>query len=303
MNHEDFKIQAAMISRGELEAPCPDYHGQRGIITLAGGRDYFVNAYVNVRLLRHLGCTLPIAWYYLGAEMTEEMVAIAQEVPNVVCYDIRHKLNVPGDRDFKKNKGGWQAKTKAMRACPFDTFLYLDADSFVWKNPTFLFDCLCGQSAIFWPDISNWRPDQWPVLDDIFGVPYKAGPTLEAGQIVLDRKKCWKALCLADFYNEHPEITYKVLYGDKDTFYMAWERTRTPYRLVPQIPEGRPGCLLQHDLNGRFMFTHCTQAKWSLGGRPLMLERDFPHREVCRGFIAELRKKWSVCHRTKASVK
>ena len=59
----------------------------RGIVICGGGAKYFPCAWVAVKMLRHLGCTLPIELWHLGArEMTPEMRALVAPL-GVRCVD------------------------------------------------------------------------------------------------------------------------------------------------------------------------------------------------------------------------
>ncbi len=77
----------------------------RGIVTTAGGPLYFLNAYLNFRLLREKGCILPFEWFYLGAEMTSPQIREAKKIPNLRLVNLGGKST-----NNAKDKGGWQSK-------------------------------------------------------------------------------------------------------------------------------------------------------------------------------------------------
>ena len=61
------------VVKQKFAYPAERFEG-RGIVICGGGAKYFPCVYVLVRLLRHLGCQLPIEVWHLGAkEMTGAM--------------------------------------------------------------------------------------------------------------------------------------------------------------------------------------------------------------------------------------
>ena len=58
--------------------PYPEarFHG-RGIVVCGGGDKYFPCAWVCIRMLRHVGCTLPIELWHVGqAELPDAVRAL-----------------------------------------------------------------------------------------------------------------------------------------------------------------------------------------------------------------------------------
>jgi hypothetical protein len=64
-----------------------DRFSGRGVVIAAGGIKFQINAWVNIRMLRMLGCDLPIECWYLGPD--EYNAAWAQLVKpyGVTCID------------------------------------------------------------------------------------------------------------------------------------------------------------------------------------------------------------------------
>ena len=110
--------------------------------------------------------------------------------------------------------------------------LLLDADNFAAVDPQYLFDTpeYRETGAIFWPDIGRIvrASPAWSV----FGVPYRDEPEFETGQILVDKAKCWKALCLTKYYNDYSDFYYQYVYGDKETFHFAFHRVGQPYAMT-----------------------------------------------------------------------
>ena len=268
------------------EISAPVFTG-RGVVTCAGGKEYTINAYVMCRLLRYHGCDLPIEWFYMGDEIKPAWRAKILEIPNISLID----LNPTATGNKRKDMGGWQQKPMSIINSSFDEVLFLDADNMPYKDPTFLFDTpeFRDNTAIFWPDIADWKPDAFiGCLQDVFKVPYVPGRSFESGQLMIRKSQSWQALQLCNLYNQEHRDVYKVLYGDKDTFYFAWRRTDTPYHLIKTVPGFANGhALVQHDTRGEQQFCHLTQAKFFINGRGRMKPETFPYWRECYTFIRE----------------
>ncbi len=261
----------------------------RGIVICAGGARMFTCAWVAINVLRRLlGCTLPIQVWHLGpAEMGPPMRALleARGIEVVDAHIVRRRHPAAA-------LGGWELKPYAIIHSRFREVLLLDADNVPVVDPAFLFETpqFRETGAIFWPDIVRIAPENsiWKICR----VPFRDVPAVESGQIVLDKERCWAALALTMHLNENSDFYYRHVYGDKDTFLMAWLMRQQPYAMTSHQPKRLPGTLCQHDFDGRLLFQHRNAAKWVLLGKNLEVPR-FRHEEACRGFIAELQRLWA----------
>ncbi len=268
----------------------------RGIVLCAGGDRYFPCAWVCIRMLRHLGCQLPIELWHRGpTELNAEMDALVAPW-GVRCVDAYAMARAQPVRRLD----GWELKPYAIMQSSFAEVLYLDADNVPVRDPTFLFETPAYQAAgaLFWPDRymgegdgHAWlRRETW----DICGVLYRNEPEIEAGQLLIDKRRCWLPLQIAMHLNEYSDFYYAYFYGDKDTFHLAWRRARQEYALVPH----RPGTLLvdivlvQFDHAGQPLFQHRNRAKWALAGANRRIP-GFRFEAECFEFLHELRGSWS----------
>jgi len=182
-----------------------------GIVMVAGGPRYFVNAWVCITLLRReLHCTLPIQVWYLGpAEMSPRMIELLRPF-GVECVDALEVRREHPVRDLT----GWQCKPYAMIHSPFQEVILLDADNVPLIDPALLLSTpeYRQTGAIFWPDLTNLSPAN-PIWQ-ICGVPYRDEPAFESGQIVVDNRRCWAALQLAMHMNEYSDFYYQHINGD-----------------------------------------------------------------------------------------
>lgn len=50
----------------------------------------------------------------------------------------------------------------------------------------------------------------------------------ESGQVLIDKKRCWKELNLSYYFNQKKVPYHQLLLGDKDTFRFAWLALKSP---------------------------------------------------------------------------
>jgi Mannosyltransferase putative len=284
-------------------SPYPaDRFSGRGIVTTAGGPRHFTSAWVTLNVLRRvLGCTLPVQLWYLGPrEMSGQMLELLHplEVECVDALEVRQ-------RHPMRRLGAWECKPFAIVHSPFREVLWLDADNSPLVDPSFLFSEpeYARSGAIFWPDLTSLPPDHpiWAICR----VPWRDEPAFESGQIVLDKARCWTALQLTVHLNARSDFYYQYVYGDKETFHLAWRMLDQPYSMPSRLPrkaigywsrapatDGGCWTLFQHDLAGRPIFHHRTSTgKWNLLGENLSFD-GFPFEAFCRAALDDLRQQW-----------
>lgn len=268
-------------------APYSGSFQARGIVICGGGARYFTNAWVCINMLRQLGCSLPIQFWYLGRqELDERMEALIKPL-GVECVDAL-KLR---EKHPARILNGYELKPYSILHCPFKEVLLLDADNVAIVNPEFLFETpqFKETGAIFWPDYG--RLGRTRTIWKICAVAYRDEPEFESGQIVIDKERCWRPLCLAMWYNEHSDYFYHHIHGDKDTFHMAFRRLEYPYSMPKTPIHTLPGTMCQHDFDGRRIFQHRNLAKWCLHGKNRRIP-DFGLEDQCLEYLRILRNQW-----------
>ncbi len=168
----------------------------------------------------------------------------------------------------------------------FDEVLFLDADSFPRRDPEYLFHepQYVKHGAVFWPDMWKWSADSNPHVGEAAGkalLDAKFGVTLpdqqiESGQMMFVKRKCQKALEAVGSLNRNSEDTYKVVFGDKDTFLIGFLQAQTDFLINPHPCSPFRGGLLQRDLQGDPLFVHLTGGKFQRHGRLLVSNADLP---------------------------
>jgi hypothetical protein len=291
-------------ARAAAVPPYPGPAAGRGVIVIGGGK-YFPAAYVTLRVLRHVGCRLPLQLWHLAGELDDGWRQ-ALEPLDVACVDAdalarTHPFRFLHGHWWK----GWQLKAYALAHCPFREVLLLDADSYPTRAPEFLFDLPAYREhgAVFWPDGPAANGLLGPDKMAVFGLgPHEGRPT-ESGQVLLDRRACWRELSLALHYNAQADFTYRILYGDKDTFPVAWKALGRPHgRLWPECGFSS-NTILQYDHRGAVLFQHRALDKFRLEATEFLSTPQYHtenqytptlvHEDFCFQALADLQARWS----------
>lgn len=272
-----------------------DRYRGRGIVICGGGDYYFPSVWICIRILRSVGCTLPIELWHRGPhEMTDEMKALVEPY-SVVCQDA-----FAVSRHFPVHRlDGFEIKPYAIMHSRFTEVLYIDADNMVVRDPEYLFDTglYLQAGSLFWPDVPCHASAPWHLKEDaweLMGLPFRQEPQFESGQLVIDKRRCWRALQLTMHLNEYSDYYYSVFYGDKDTFHLAWRRVAQDYGMIPFPPAVLDDhrVLIQFDQQRKRLFQHRCNAKWTIAGRNSRIA-GFLMEEECFVLLEELRTKWS----------
>ena len=285
LNRHNARLACEAFVRKLPEYP-GTFHG-RGIVVCGGGLKYLPGAWVCIKMLRQLGCTLPIQLWHLGPEEVDKTIKALLAPLGAECVDAQKIRQTHPVRRL----GGWELKPFAILYSPFQEVLLLDADNVPVVNPEFLFATPQFQKtgAIFWPDYGQFKKTQ--TIWDCLGLGRPAGPEFESGQIVADKRRCWKVLRLALWFNEHSDFFYQHLLGDKETFHLAFKKLGQPFRMPATPISPLAGTMCQHDFKGRRIFQHRNGDKWNLLLRNQHVA-DFWWEAQCREFLLELQNRW-----------
>jgi hypothetical protein len=273
---------------GATEAMPPGRFAGRGIVICAGGARVFTSAYVLISVLRNtLGCRLPIeVWHFGPEEISPAMAALLTEL-EADPVDATRFIAGRGAQILD----GWQLKPFALQWSRFAEVLMLDADQVPVADPAGLFDWpeYRKTGAVFWPDIADLKADN-PVWEMV-GLSGERVPSIESGQVLVDKRRHWHALSVVVGLNEEAEALYRLIYGDKDTFLLGWRLAGATCALVPHRPFTDERLLVQRDFAGRPLFQHRTNAKWIYFGDQYSIP-GFVHEAACLEALATLRARW-----------
>lgn len=265
--------------------PCSRRYKRRGIVVCGGGDRYFPLAWICIKMLRKLKCNLPIQLWYLGRkELSDRMERMMNElrVECVDAYEVRKKHPC-------KILNGYELKPFSIVHSSFKEILLLDADNIPVVNPQYLFQIpqYKNHGALFWPRLKEGPP---PEVWNIFDMSYIAESGFESGQILVNKVKCWKALCLALWYNERSDFYYRYTDGEKEIFHLAFRKLKTPYAMVSTPPTVVQGAIYQHDYHGNRVFQHRQSEKWNVYGQNRKVQ-DFIGEDKCFQYLGELRRR------------
>ena len=273
----------------EAIAPYPERFAGRGIVICGGGVKYFTNAWVCINALRRVGCRLPIQVWFLGSKEMDERMKFLLEGLGVECIDACKVRQQHPARRLQ----GWELKPYAILHSKFREVLLLDADNVPVLDPEFLFDTpqFLATGAIFWPDYERGHGDQQGAIWKSCGIARPKEPEFETGQILVDKQRCWRALCLTMWFNENSDFYYRYLHGDKETFHLAFRKLKKSYALVETPIHSLCATMCQHDFAGRRIFQHRNLDKWDLFPHNRKI-KDFWFESECREYVAQLRQRW-----------
>ncbi len=268
----------------------PGGHVGRGIVICAGGQRYLTCAWVCINMLRRSGCALPVQLWHLGRRELDERIKALLLPLGVQCVDACQVRKRFPCRILR----GWQLKPYAILRSNFREVLLLDADNVPVVNPEFLFETpqYRASGAVFWPDYGYLDSKNAKIIWRSCGVRRPHEREFETGQVLVDKQRCWAALCLTMWFNEHSDFYYRYIHGDKETFHLAFRKLKKSYALVKTPIQSLKGIMCQHDFQGRRVFQHRNTAKWELHLRNQRIE-GFWYEEQCRDYIAQLRHLWN----------
>lgn len=262
--------------------PPPVTETGRGVVQCVGGSLYTSLAVVSVHVLRASGCELPIEWWHLGRhEFDPAMEAVAANLGIRVVDGSKVARKHGIDPDLIN---GYELKSLALRYAGFREVLLLDADNIVVRDPTFLFDDpgYSHTGAIMWTDLppadrAEWLPPLSWMSAGLPSLPHI--PAVESGQFVVDRARCSRQLAIALHMNVWgSRFWYNKVFGDKDTFPIAWMSAKyfdrelgihpdvmqfPPYVAMP-APRYKSPAIHQPCPDGLPLFEHCCSGKYDL---------------------------------------
>jgi ADP-heptose:LPS heptosyltransferase len=265
------------------------YSGQ-GIVVCGGGQRYLPGAWVCIKSLRRLGCSLPVELWHLGPSEIDDQMKPSLERLNVRCVDALEVRKQFPSRRLR----GWELKPYSVLHSRFRQVLLLDADNVPVIDPGFLFETsqFRRTGAVFWPDYRRVGGDRARIIWHSCGLRLPGEQEFETGQVLVDKQRCWRALRLTMWFNENSDFYYHYVHGDKETFHLAFRKLRQRFALVPHPIHSLEATICQHDFSGRRIFQHRNLDKWDPSLKNKRIEGFLFERE-CRKDLAELHRLWN----------
>ncbi|GAA5888867.1 hypothetical protein JCM6882_002883 [Rhodosporidiobolus microsporus] len=229
------------------------YTVPRGIIVPVGN-DQFIYAVHLLATLKHVHrTTLPIHVVHAGGDdlIPEKRAALRSIHPDIETVDI---LNYFDESYVGIHHGGWAIKAFAILASPFKELIIADADAVFVQNPEVMFEDPGynrtgtlyfrdreifpgdGQVHEWWHGIMKNRQPSEQMQQSRWWTDMASREEMESGVLVVDkgRTSVVYGLLFTGYLNTRvvrEEVTYKNTYGDKESFWMAFELCGLPYHM------------------------------------------------------------------------
>ncbi|KAI1427836.1 alpha-1,3-mannosyltransferase [Xylaria sp. FL1777] len=217
----------------------------RGIV-LTAGDDQAKYILTTIYTFRKLGCDLPIEIMYLGdSDLDEVHRSELEALPGVTTRDISEMVDDDG-----WELAGWAIKPFAMLMSSFREVIFIDADSFFFRDPAKLFDdpdykktgALFFRDRIIMPESKRrWllqiipRPIHKLVKESSWWTG-SSGHYQESGVVVVDKWKHFVSMLLICRFNGSDRDprpgkvgVYEMMHGDKETFWIGFLLAGDPY--------------------------------------------------------------------------
>ncbi|GAA5871926.1 hypothetical protein JCM3774_000730 [Rhodotorula dairenensis] len=229
------------------------YKVPRGII-IPVGNDQMIYAVSLIATLKHVHRTeLPIWVVYAGGDDLDpaKRSALRSIHPSVETVDI---LNFFDEEYVGIHGGGWAIKVFAILASPFEEVIIADADAVFVQNPEVMFDSPGynetgtyffrdreifagpGQVHEWWRGVMKGRVPSKQLASSRWWTDMASREEMESGVVVFDKRRLSVVygLVFTGWLNSRAvreEVTYRNTYGDKESFWMAFELCGLPYHL------------------------------------------------------------------------
>ncbi|KAI0401106.1 glycosyltransferase family 71 protein [Xylaria palmicola] len=210
----------------------------RGIV-LTAGDDQARYLLTTIYTFRKIGCDLPIEIMYLGdGDLGEDHRVELEALPGVTTRDISGMVDDDGWK-----LAGWAIKPFAMLLSSFREVIFVDADSFFFRDPARLFDDpdYVKTGALFFRDRTIMPESKRRWLLQILPRPIPrlamesswwtgvSGHHQESGVVVIDKWKHFVAMLLICRFNGSDRDprdgkmgVYEMMHGDKETFWIGF---------------------------------------------------------------------------------
>ncbi|KAI1430552.1 glycosyltransferase family 71 protein [Xylaria sp. CBS 124048] len=210
----------------------------RGIVLTAGdGQAHYL--LTTIYALRKIGCELPIEIMYLGeSDLGEDHRVELESLSGVTTRDIAQMVD---DRGW--TLAGWAIKPFAILLSSFREVIFIDADSFFFRDPARLFEDpgYRETGALFFRDRTIMPESKRRMLLQILPRPIDelakestwwkgtSGHHQESGVVVVDKWKHFVSMLLICRFNGSDRDAragrtgvYEMMHGDKETFWIGF---------------------------------------------------------------------------------
>lgn len=211
-------------------------NGGKGLV-MSTGNDYFSIAVHAIKVIRHLGCTLPIEIFYMGKkDLTDARVKHLNGMPGVLAVDINDSFD---NGNPELSLVGFDIKPFTVMASTFREAMFVDADIVFMEDPSILFadPSYKETGALFFYDRFFGKDSSFKDwLHSIVRQPsrklkkshlYKGESSYEqdSGVLIIDKVKHFWAMLASLRLNcqKERDVIHSRTWGDKETFWLAFE--------------------------------------------------------------------------------
>ncbi|KAL7900912.1 glycosyltransferase family 71 protein [Trichoderma sp. SZMC 28014] len=227
--------------------------GSRGIVISAGGSDLSVRfaGHLIASIRDVLGCTLPIQVAYAGEndlpKHRRDALSSLDKTNNIEFLDV---WTVFDDSALQLRRGGWAIKPFAALASRFEQVIALDADAVFLQSPDVLFEqrayvdngAYLFHDRLLWQHAFQDRHEWWkeqikepsPAMNKSLVWTEDYAEECDSGVVVLNKSRPEVMVGLLHIawqntYAVREEVSYKITYGDKETWWLGLELAGSSY--------------------------------------------------------------------------
>lgn len=221
------ELQASLLETMPKWSNYSSLYSGKGYVMTSGSAFLSRVFPIGIQMLHKLGSNLPVEIWTKNEAEFEATNPIVQQLGkdyglSITCHRFSDYVDIS---QFPVGyTSNYLMKAMTMLLSSFEEVIMLDADNVPVLNPEPLFSSqeYIETGLILWPDF--WSNSVSDTLHNILNIPYTFARTCESGQVVLDKRKHFESLVLANYYNWYGEQFYKLITldgmgtGDKDTF-------------------------------------------------------------------------------------
>lgn len=254
----------------------------KGVVTYSGGLVPFANCYTSIKLLRKIGSTLPVEWFFNKENTSEEMLCLARDISGVSLIPLPD-----GFADYR---------TSAVFNSSFAEVVWQDPLCFQFISPETIFESrIYKQTGLtFAPDIRKWSE----ILNDlVLSGEWKTDNPVSlrsddlyfsSGLFVVDRVRHSDVVSCAT-------TELESCIDDNDRYHNVVRFLKKEYSLLPPVRR-TPFTTSYFTNTTRCQAVQLNEAAaWQLDGSSVVPSRDFDYYMFCKATILDLITKWSCC--------